>query len=240
MNVISNQLILIVGRVDMNWIIESFRLLFANLRGGIDFVRGLYWLSHLESPVITIFAGHYAGIDESYLRDAHNVGYQCVLHDYSVLSGGGPGVMQAANCGALEASKAKKEKALRTFGIGVRNVDVGFVNNCAKLVRVDTFYVRRWLLTRYSVAFVVFPGGIGTADELFDILNSLKLHRVPNLPVILFGRDYWTPLVDWMKEAVEQGFIKREHHELIHLTDDPQEVIRIVNDSRNKTPIAEK
>lgn len=219
----------------MYWIYESFRLFFNNIRSGFSYVRGMFWISYLQTPIVTIFGGHHTGLQGEYLESAHAVAFRCVEQGYSVLSGGGPGVMQAANCGAFEASSKMKDKPLRTFGIGVQGVDADFVNVCAEVLMMDSFYTRKWLLTRYSAAFVIFPGGIGTADELFEVLNSLKLGRIESVPVILFGSAYWQPLVTWFEASgIHQGFIAQHNRKLFHVTDDVQGVMNLINESLSR------
>jgi len=130
--------------------------------------------------------------------------------------------MVAANCGAAETRK-KGEKA-QTLGIAVSGIDEDFMNPCADTLFVNYFFMRKWLLIRYSVGFIIFPGGVGTMDELFDLLNMMKHHRVPPLPVVLIGVEYWQPLVKWFKEsALKGGLIDERLTELFVVTDDIDE-----------------
>lgn len=219
----------------MFFILESLKLLFASIRSLFGMVRGLYWLSRLNPPIITIFGGRSAGALALYAQQAHDVAQLCVERDFAVLSGGGPGMMQAANCGAFEGSLKKKYKPICTFGIGVRGVDDNYVNVSAPVLRVDSFFTRKWLLTRYSSAFIVFPGGIGTADELFEVLNLMKLGKLETKPVILFGSAYWQPLVTWFESSgIHQGFIAQHNRKLFHVTDDVQGVMNIISESLSR------
>lgn len=216
----------------MNIIFESIRLLYAQMKSVLSTIRGIYWVSQLKSPIVTIFGGRSTGIHASYVETVHSVAKLCVEHNFAVLSGGGPGMMQAANCGAFEASVHKKYKPISSLGIGVRGVDVDYVNVCAPVLCVDSFFTRKWLLTHYSVAFIVFPGGIGTADELFTVLNLMKLGRLKTKPIILFGSAYWQPLVTWIeKSGIEQGFILSKYRHLFHVTDDALGAVRIIEQS---------
>ena len=91
------------------------------------------------------------------------------------------------------------------------------------------FFLRKWLLIRYSLAFVVFPGGVGTVDELFELLNFMKHDKVPKLPVILIGTNYWQPIIDWLHtRAFKHGFVKQYQLDLITVTDDLDEAFEIV------------
>lgn len=223
----------------MNWIIESIRLFNANIFGLFYFIRGLYWLSGIKTPIITIFGGRSKGVQEKYEKHAHEVAYLLVERGYSVLSGGGPGMMQASNCGAFEASLKDKDRPIRSFGIGVKGVDEDFVNICAPVLMVHSFFTRKWLLTRYSSAYVILPGGIGTMDELFDTLNLMKLGKLERKPIILLGAAYWEPVVDWIeKMAIEQGFIQAQYRELFYVTDDPIGAVRIIEQSLGRKQVS--
>lgn len=201
-----------------NVVIEGVKVIYEALRVGIQFTYGGYLLSRLEGPIITFFGGTEVAEKDWFAQQAYKLAYKFAEADYSVISGGGPGIMAAANCGAYDVHKGKK---LQTIGIGVQGVDEDFINPCATMIFARHFSVRKLLLIRYASAFVVFPGGIGTADELFDVLNLIKLKRIKQHPVILFGTAFWKPLMLWYEEsAMEKGVIKTQYKTLIHLTDD--------------------
>lgn len=223
----------------MNRIIETFRLFYYSMLGMVSFIRGLYWLSFLEKPTVTIFGGRGWGAREEFFLAAHDIAYHCVERGFSVLTGGGPGTMQAANCGAHEACKKLCKKATSvTFGIGVSGVDTGFVNKCAPVLYVDSFYPRKWLLMHYSVAYIVFPGGVGTMDELFELLNLMKHGLIEKRPVVLFNSKYWQQMFGWFEFAIEQGFIDPAYKDFLHLSDDPHEAMDFIEKSLNPKSLA--
>ena len=215
-----------------NWFFECIRLFGQSFKVGFQFIYGRYTLSRLPSPIISIFGGKGADLESAYAQQAYQFAAHCVAAGISVLTGGGPGLMEAANCGAYEKSKQEQLKQLRTLGVGVRGIDEDFINPCAPLVKVDYLFIRKWLLMRYSCAFVIFPGGIGTADEFFDLLNLMKLKRMKRVPVVLVGSSYWQPLVNWYEQSgMAQGFIKQEYRDLFSVVDDTNEAFSIVHNA---------
>lgn len=191
------------------------------------FLRGFIALTRMPTPTATIFGGKNVRKDSELAQQVYQLSRLLVKHNISVLTGGGPGVMLAANCGA--ASIEHKKKRTMTLGIGVNGVDAPFVNECAKVVKVPYFFIRQWLLVRYSQAFIIFPGGVGTVDELFETLNLMKLNKIPTLPIILIDKNYWQPLVDWYyKKGLPQEFIPEHAKDLFVLVDDINQAFEIV------------
>ena len=186
---------------------------------GWQAMRGLYVLSKLPYPMVTIFGGTHAPLDENHAKQAAQLAALCARNNISVITGGGPGIMQAANC----AAKGK------TLGIGLYGVDDDFNNPCTQVIKVNHFYVRRWLLIQYSLGFVIFPGGIGTMNELFDLLNDRKHNKVLAMPIVLVDVAYWSPLIMWFKEsALKQGYVDPDYLKLFVVTDDVQEAFNIM------------
>lgn len=208
-----------------NWFTNGLWLLWDSIRSGMQYIYAEYKLSMVKQPIVTIFGGTCAKADDFYTKQAYEMGKLLVQHDFSVLAGGGPGIMQAANCGAASVI-SKKNKEVRTFGIGVLGIDDHFNNPCAQVLKARHFSVRKHLLIRYSIGFIIFPGGIGTLDELFEVLNLLKHHRIPPIPVILIGKEYWQPLLDWfINSALKHEFILPEHLTLFTITDNLNEAV---------------
>jgi len=146
---------------------------------------------------------------------------------FLVCSGGGPGIMEAGNQGAADASG---------LSIGC-NIELPFEqrgNDFAnRALYFKFFFVRKTMFVKYSTAFIVFPGGYGTLDELFEALTLIQTGKVSNFPVILFGKAYWQGMVDWLGQtAVRAGNIGASDLNLFHVTDDPKEAVRIVLDAR--------
>ncbi len=210
------------------WLFEAIRVLGISIKSGFQLMRGVYRLSRLSHPSVAIFGGKGAYEEGKYAKLAYDLAAKCAQKGLSVITGGGPGIMEAANCGAYEASSNKKRC---TIGIGVRGVDVDFVNECAPVVRVDYFFARKWLLTRYTCAFVLFPGGIGTVNELFEVLDLIKLNKIKKVPVILVGSSYWKDLIAWYQHAHEYEFIRMPSNYAFIVTDDIDEAVRIITTS---------
>ena len=141
----------------------------------------------------------------------------------TVITGGGPGAMEAANRGARDAGATS---------VGL-NIDLPFEQHSNPYLDVDLefhyFFTRKLMFVRFSQAFVVFPGGYGTLDELFEALTLIQTHKTGHFPVVLAGRDYWAGLVEWMRERLlGEGKISPEDLQLITLSDDPGEIARLV------------
>ncbi len=208
-----------------NWFFQAMRVFGVSLKSGFQLMYGVYKLSRLSQPIVAVFGGKGAYEEGKYANWAHDLAGKCAQKGMSVITGGGPGIMEAANCGAKQAAQNKKKS---TLGIGVRGVDVGFVNDCSSVINFDYVFARKWLLTRYICAVVLFPGGVGTADEFFDVLNLIKLNKMKRVPIILIGCNYWKDLVAWYQHAYEYKLIDIPPHEAFVLTDDVDEAIRII------------
>lgn len=190
-----------------------------------ELIKGKRHLSVLEGPMVTIFGGKHADEQMTASRNAFDVAAYLVEQGYSIVTGGGPGVMAAANCGAYNKAKELGKKGVWTSGIGVQGVDMDFKNPCADVYRTRQFFVRKQLLIYYSVGFVILPGGIGTMDELFELLNLIKTGKIKRVPVILLDTRYWHELIDWYEQAgIASGLISKENKELFVVTDDPAQV----------------
>jgi uncharacterized protein (TIGR00730 family) len=152
---------------------------------------------------------------------------------FSVITGGGPGIMEAANRGALEAG---------VHSVGL-NIELPFEQGMNRYVdlalRFHYFFTRKVMFVRYASAFVVFPGGFGTLDELFEALTLIQTGKIRQFPVVLVESGYWEGLVDWTRERVlAEGKIAPEDLELMHLSDDPAEVVAIVHDAAMRQGVA--
>lgn len=216
----------------MRWFIEAMRLMGTSFWSGVHFVRALFFLGKLRQPIVTIFGGKRAAGESIYVQQAYAFSRQLVAHRISVLTGGGPGIMEAANCGAYAAALKLGHADWYTLGIGVHGVNGHFASRCAHVVVMPYFYMRKWLLMAYSRAFVVFPGGLGTADELFQLLNLMKLHKLPERPVLLIGTLYWKPLLAWITESgIARGLIPADSVNLLVVTDDLEKALATVRDA---------
>jgi uncharacterized protein (TIGR00730 family) len=183
-----------------------------------EFVRGFRVL-HFVGPCVTVFGSARFPEDHPYYALARTVGQRLAKLGFTVMTGGGPGIMEAANRGAREAGG---------FSVGCNIVLPHEQKINAYLDRWVTFrhfYVRKVMLVKYSYAFVVMPGGIGTMDELFEATELIQTKKIESFPVILFGKDYWRPLVEFLEEMVQVGTIDRGDLRLLLFTDSVDEAM---------------
>lgn len=217
----------------MNYIKENIRLLGISLKAIFYFLRGLFALNRLHTPIISIFGGKRAQSENGFAQLAYQIARCLAQKNYSIITGGGPGIMKAANCGAASAHEEKPGANYRwTLGLGVSGVDNEFINPCAKVIPTGYFFVRKWLLMFYSQGFVFLPGGIGTAEELFELLDLKKHKMIPNYPVVLVNREFWQPLIDWYENrGVREGFIILSPSDAYVICDDAEQVCAIFEKS---------
>lgn len=201
--------------------LENIRVMGRIIRLGFQFLYGLWRFSALKPPIVSVFGGKNVVDDSEYGKKAYELSRLLTQHNISIVTGGGPGIMKAANCGALDASLNGKNNDLHTFGVGVRGVDEQEHNECAPMITVDYMFVRKWFLIQYARGFVLFPGGVGTMDELFEVLNLMKLNKIKRVPVILIGADYWKKIDEWYTDyAIKQGMVLQQYRDLFEITDD--------------------
>jgi len=212
--------------------LESLRRLTTCIRTGWHLLKelrqtvyGMYKITKLPSPCVTIFGGSHLPIDGHYARQAGEIAQRLVEAGIAVLTGGGAGIMQAANCAAAAATKDKGR--IMTMGIGVRHLpEEPGPNVCVgKPIMLDYFFSRKWLLINYSIGFCVFPGGLGTVDELSDLLNLIHTKKFGPVPVILMGRSFWKPYLDWITTSQQHGLIVPEIMPYLLVTDDVAEAV---------------
>lgn len=188
---------------------QELKLLF---RAGRDFIRGFRVL-HFVGPCVTVFGSARFDEHHAYYQLSRDVGAALTRLGFTVMTGGGPGVMEAANRGAREAGG-------RSVGC---NVELPFEQEPNKYldrwVTVRYFWVRKVLLVKYSYAFIVMPGGFGTLDELTEALTLIQTRKILQFPVVLMGRDYWAPFMAMTKRMVDEGTISAADLDLMLLTD---------------------
>ena len=191
-----------------------------------EFVWGFDNLADVRDGV-TIFGSARTKPDNPYYDQARETGRLLAMQKIPVITGGGPGIMEAGNKGAAEGAG---------LSIGC-NIELPFEQRgnefANRALYFKFFFVRKTMFVKYSTAFIVFPGGYGTLDELFEALTLIQTGKVSNFPVILFGKSYWQGMVDWLGQtAVSAGNIGASDLNLFHVTDDPKEAVRIVLDAR--------
>jgi uncharacterized protein (TIGR00730 family) len=193
----------------------------------LQLAYGIIRISPATTPMVTIFGGSHAQKSTFYFEQASKLGALLVEHNISVLTGGGMGIMQAASCGGF----TRKKRKAKIIGVGVTNLDEER-NTCVDhFFSLDYFFARKLLLINYSRAFVFFPGGFGTLDELFELITLLQTKQMNKIPIVLFGVSYWTPFINWIKtEAMKQGLIEIQDLNFFVLTDNLEEAFCIISD----------
>jgi len=191
-----------------------------------ELVEGFETLNQL-TPCISIFGSARTKPDHKYYRLAMEIAQKCVDEGFGIITGGGPGIMEAGNKGAYLQGG---------LSVGL-NIDLPFEQNNnpyidpSKNLNYRYFFVRKVMFVKYAQAFVVLPGGFGTLDELFEVLTLIQTKKINRVPVILVGTEYWTGLRDWIREVMleQAGNIAPKDMELLPITDDPGEVVSIIN-----------
>jgi uncharacterized protein (TIGR00730 family) len=187
-----------------------------------EFVEGFDALAGLP-PAVTVFGSARTERDDPQYGHAETLASALVQSGFAVITGGGPGIMEAANKGAAESD-----------GISVGlNIELPFEQSINPYVNVPLsfryFFVRKMMFVKYAEAFVVFPGGFGTLDELFESLTLIQTGKLKHFPVILFGSAYWRGLVDWLRSPMlDEGKIKAEDLQLMEVTDSIDRALQII------------
>ncbi len=199
-----------------------FTGLWSALRIFFEYMHGFYVFRNIHN-CITIFGSARFTETHKYYQMAHTLGYLLAKNRYTVMTGGGPGIMEAANRGA-------KEGGGRSISCNI-NLALESPNLFVdKKITFHYFFVRKVMLTKYSSAFIVLPGGLGTLDELFEMSTLIQTHKVKNFPLILMGSDYWSPLINFMRDTLlKSGTIFPEDIERLLVTDSPDDALAYIN-----------
>jgi hypothetical protein len=189
-----------------------------------EFVDSFETLSRV-GPGVTVFGSARMLPANRYYKATVHLARELAKHHLAVITGGGPGIMEAANRGAT-AAKGK------SVGLNIELPHEQKGNPYANIpIHFHYFFARKVCFVKYSIAFVFMPGGFGTLDEFFEVLTLVQTGRIPEFPLILFGRDHWQGLIQWVKKKLVTGkFISPGDLDLFTITDDPQEVVDIILD----------
>ncbi|MDX6694497.1 MAG: hypothetical protein QOF02_2100 [Blastocatellia bacterium] len=192
-----------------------------------EFVEGFDELATVTRGV-SIFGSARTQPDNPQYAAAQETAALLARAGFAVITGGGPGIMEAANRGAFEAGG---------LSIGC-NIELPFEQKAnpylTRYLTFKYFFVRKTMFVKYSMAFIIFPGGFGTLDELFEALTLIQTRKIRNFPVVLFGRAYWEGMLNWMKEVMlAEGKIVEADFNMLHLTDSPAEVVEIIVKSQD-------
>jgi hypothetical protein len=197
--------------VDESW--RIFRIM-------AEFVEAIEELSTLGNAV-SIFGSAREDPHGEYYRKAEEIGYLLGKAGFSVITGGGPGIMEAANKGAGRAGTS-------SVGMNIHLPLEQTPNSYANIsINYKYFFVRKVMFVKYAMAYVILPGGFGTMDELFEALTLIQTRRIRSFPVVLMGSEYWGGLISWLKNTMlKSGKISQEDLDLIQVFDEPEQVVK--------------
>jgi uncharacterized protein (TIGR00730 family) len=190
-----------------------------------EFLAGFQAVLRIDRPAVTIFGSARVDDASASYRAARETGRLFAERGFAVVTGGGPGVMEAANRGAREGGGL-------SVGFNIELPHEQELNAyCDIKLTFKHFYARKTMFVKAAEGFVIFPGGFGTLDELYESLTLIQTGKVLNFPVVLFDRDHWAEMLDWVSdELLADGLISREDVDLLFVTDDPAEAVRVIVD----------
>ena len=193
-----------------------------------EFVEGFETLRPVW-PAVSIFGSARVGRDHPYYELAVNAARAISDAGFSVITGGGGGIMEAANLGASQGKG-------RSIGLNIKLPREQAANSHADtVIQFNYFFVRKVMFVKYSQAFVILPGGFGTLDELFESLTLIQTGKIQHFPVVLVGVEFWSGLIGWARETlVPGGTISEDDLDLVTITDDPAEVARVISSSQRR------
>lgn len=189
-----------------------------------ELVEGFETLNDL-GPAVTIFGSSKLTPENQYYKDAELIAKLLADDGFAVITGGGPGIMEGANKGALTG---------KAHSVGL-NIEIPAEQIPNKYQNISLsfryFFVRKLMFIKYAIAFIIFPGGFGTMDEMFEALTLVQTKRIQSFPIILYGSSYWKGLLDWMKNTlVANGVLNREDFSLLSIVDTPEQIRFLINE----------
>jgi uncharacterized protein (TIGR00730 family) len=191
-----------------------------------EFVEGFEKLARI-GPCVSIFGSARTRPDSKYFKLAEEVAYKLTQHGYGIITGGGPGIMEAGNLGA-------KKGGGSSVGINIAlpyEQQPNMFIDSDKLITFDHFFVRKVMFMKYAQGFVVLPGGFGTLDELFEAITLIQTQKIGKFPIVLVGTEYWSGLVKWLRDEMleDEGNINPEDLDLFTIVDTADEAVDIIN-----------
>tara|TARA_B100001287_G_C22686320_1_gene533890 strand:- start:4215 stop:4925 length:711 start_codon:yes stop_codon:yes gene_type:complete len=191
-----------------------------------EFVEGFESLSKI-GPCVSVFGSARTTSNSIYYKQAEEIGFLLTQAGYGVITGGGPGIMEAANKGAIRGNG-------KSVGL---NIELPFEQShnkyidSDKLLNFDYFFVRKVMFVKYAQGFIVLPGGVGTLDELFEAITLIQTEKIGKFPIILVGKSYWEGLFDWIKIKVleQEKNISKEDLDLFEVVDQPNQAVEIID-----------
>jgi len=187
-----------------------------------EFVEGFEALAEIR-PAVTIFGSSRARPEDDVYKKAESIATRLAENGFAVITGGGSGVMEAANKGAALAGG-------QSIGLNIQLPFEQYPNPYSNLnLSFRYFFVRKVMFVKYAVAYIILPGGFGTLDELFEAVTLIQTKKIRPFPVILVGSEYWKGLLDWVKGTVlKEGKISPDDLDILHITDDPEDIIKTI------------
>jgi len=187
-----------------------------------EFVEGFEELAKI-GPAVTIFGSARTKASDKYYKQAEETAFLLAKDGYAIITGAGPGIMEAANKGA-------KKAGIASIGLNIQ-VPVAQKPNrfITKLIDFRYFFCRKVMFLKYANASVIFPGGFGTMDEFFETITLIQTQRMEKFPVVLVGSEYWKGLIDWVKKSmINTNRVSEEDMDIFSIADEPQEVARAI------------
>ena len=196
-----------------------------------EFVQGFETMSKI-GPCVSVFGSARTKPDNKYYKQAEEIGYLLTQSGYGVISGGGPGIMEAANKGAY---RGEGKSVGLNIELPFEQSSNPYIDN-DKLINFDYFFVRKVMFVKYAQGFIVLPGGVGTLDELFEAITLIQTQKIGKFPIVLLGKTYWEGLLVWIKEVMlaKEKNISIEDLDLINVVDTPLAAVDIINDFYKK------
>ena len=196
-----------------------------------EFVEGFDTMSKI-GPCVSVFGSARTQSDNKYYQQAEEIGYLLTQKGYGVITGGGPGIMEAANKGA---KRGEGKSVGLNIELPFEQSHNRFIDN-DKLLNFDYFFVRKVMFIKYAQGFIVLPGGVGTLDELFEAITLIQTKKIGKIPIILVGKSFWEGLIDWIKKTMlsKEKNISPEDLELFSVVDTSDEALTTINDFYTK------
>jgi uncharacterized protein (TIGR00730 family) len=193
-----------------------------------EFVEGFDTLAHIH-PAVTFFGSARAEPEDPMYQSAYQTSKRLAQAGFNIITGGGPGIMEAANCGAVEGGS-------KSVGCNIELPHEQSVNAYVQIaINFRYFFVRKTMFVKYAEGFVIFPGGFGTMDELFESLTLIQTGKMEMFPIVLFGSHYWSGLLAWIKATMlAEDKISPQDLDLIRVTDSPEEITQIILSNYHK------
>nr|WP_066829550.1 TIGR00730 family Rossman fold protein [Rufibacter ruber] len=196
-----------------------------------EFVEGFEKMAKI-GPCVSIFGSARTKEDNPYYKMAEEIAAKLVRHGYGVITGGGPGIMEAGNKGA-------HSEGGRSVGLNIHLPFEQFNNiyiDPDKLINFDYFFVRKVMFVKYAQGFIGMPGGFGTLDELFEAITLIQTKKIGQFPIVLVGKSYWGGLFEWIKDVMltQESNISPEDLDLVHIVDNATDAVKIIDDFYSK------